>query len=136
MFFSIDLRGTNRCTICIGPWALKFARSAKGQKCNRKESMVWKTTTRERRNILCPVLAELPFDLCLVMPRAQPISEEECQKLKDTRGFPDWDYAGPPDMECPLEHKASDWGRLPDGRLVALDYSVEDSETVLLDVGL
>ena len=29
----------------------------------------------------------------------------------------------PPDETCPFEHKASDWGRLPDGRLVALDYS-------------
>lgn len=100
------------------------------------EATVWKTATDVRRDMLCPVLARLPFDLCVVMPRAQPISEEDCQKLKDTRGFPDWDYAGPPDMECPFEHKASDWGRLPDGRLIALDYSVEDSETVLRGVAL
>jgi hypothetical protein len=36
--------------------------------------------------------------------------------------FPDWDYV-PPDDTCPFEYKASDWGRLPDGQLVALDYS-------------
>jgi hypothetical protein len=30
----------------------------------------------------------------------------------------------PPDDEGhPFEYKASDWGRLPNGRLVALDYS-------------
>jgi hypothetical protein len=38
------------------------------------------------------------------------------------RGFPDWDYV-PPDETCPFEYKASDWGYLPDGRLVALDCS-------------
>jgi hypothetical protein len=57
------------------------------------------------------------------MRRAQPISEQECQQLKDKRGFPDWNYMPTDEIESPLEHKASDWGRLPDGRLVALDYS-------------
>ena len=51
------------------------------------------------------------------------LSEDEAERLRNTRGFPDWDYV-PPDDECPFEFKASDWGRLPDGRLVALDYSM------------
>ena len=52
-----------------------------------------------------------------------PLSEDEAEGLRATRGFPDWDY-GPPDYDdYPFEPKASDWGRLPDGRLVALDYS-------------
>ena len=72
--------------------------------------------------MLCPVLARLPFSFAVLMPRAQPLSEDEAKHLRATRGFPDWDYV-PPDDECPFEHKASDWGRLPDGRLVALDYS-------------
>jgi hypothetical protein len=54
-----------------------------------------------------------------------PISEEECRALKATRGFPDWDHM-PGEPENPLEHKASDWGRMSDGRLVALDYSARE----------
>ena len=54
-----------------------------------------------------------------------PISEEECRALKASRGFPDWGYM-PGGPESPLEHKASDWGRLSDGRLVALDYSARE----------
>jgi hypothetical protein len=73
--------------------------------------------------MLCPVLARLPLGLAILMSRARPLSEDEAERLRATRGFPDWGY-GPPDYdECPFEPKASDWGRLPDGRLVALDYS-------------
>jgi hypothetical protein len=46
----------------------------------------------------------------------------EKNQLIDADAFPDLDYV-PPDDDCPFEYKASDWGRLPDGRLVALDYS-------------
>ena len=72
--------------------------------------------------MLCPVLARLPFGVAILMPRAEPLSEAEADHLRATRGFPDWDYV-PPDEGEPFEYKASDWGRLPDGRLVALDYS-------------
>ena len=72
--------------------------------------------------MLRPVLARLPFGLAVVMPRAVPLSEDEARHLRATRGFPDWDYV-PPDEGEPFEYKASDWGRLSDGRLVALDYS-------------
>jgi hypothetical protein len=44
------------------------------------------------------------------------LSEDEAEHLRNTDGFPDWDYVLPDD-ECPFEYKASDWGRLPDGRL-------------------
>jgi hypothetical protein len=56
------------------------------------------------------------------MQRAEPLSEHEAQRLREEDGFPDWDYA-PPDEPAPFEYKASDWGRLSDGGLVALDYS-------------
>jgi len=130
MCISIDRRGTCRLTICIGPWAFKLARGTKGRSCNGYEATVWKTAKPDRRKILCPVLVRFPFNLFLVMQSAQPISEQQCKELKDTGGFPDWDYMPPDDIESPLEHKASDWGRLPDGRLVALDYSVEGSEAL------
>src|SRR5262249_53169194 len=59
--------------------------------------------------MLCPVLARFPFGLAVVMQRAQPLSEDKAERLRNTRGFPDWDYV-PPDDECPFEFKASDWG--------------------------
>lgn len=72
--------------------------------------------------MLCPILFAVPGGLALVMKRATPISEDEAHQLRGNFGFPDWDYV-PPDDECPFEPKASDWGHLSDGRLVALDYS-------------
>jgi hypothetical protein len=58
------------------------------------------------------------------MERARPLTEGEADYLRETGGFPDWDYVPPDDEGHPFEHKASDWGKLPGGRLVALDYSV------------
>jgi hypothetical protein len=121
-FFAVDSRGTVRRTISVGPWALKVARNATGRRCNRFEADLWARTTPARRDMLCPVLARLPFGLAICMPRAQPLSEDEAEHLRKARGFPDWDYV-PPDEGEPFEYKASDWGWLPDGRLVALDYS-------------
>jgi hypothetical protein len=119
---AIDRRGTTRITVCIGPWAVKIARNRAGLRCNRFESDLWNRTTDARRTMLCPVVTRLPFDLMLIMQRANPLSETECETLESTDGFPDWDYV-PPDETEPFEYKESDWGHLPDGRLVALDYS-------------
>jgi hypothetical protein len=121
-FFALDRRGTVRLTICIGPWTWKIARNTTGRRCNRFEADLWARTTTRRRAMLCPVLAHLPFGLAICMPRAQPLSEREKEQLIDADAFPDWDYV-PPDEGEPFEYKATDWGRLPDGRLVALDYS-------------
>jgi hypothetical protein len=64
----------------------------------------------------------VPGGLALVMQRAVPISEAEALYLRETRGFPDWGDYDPPE-DSPFEPKASDWGHLPDGRLIALDYA-------------
>jgi len=72
--FAIDSRGTVRWTVCIGPWALKIARNATGRRCNRFEADLWARATAQRRLILCPVLACLPFGLAICMPRAQPFA--------------------------------------------------------------
>jgi hypothetical protein len=119
---AIDRRGTSRLTIKVGPWAIKVARNAAGLRCNRREAECWKRTTPARRAMLCPVLMTFPLGIAIVMQRVESLPEHEANHLRRTRGFPDWNYAGPDDEECPFEHKASDWGRL-DGRLVALDYS-------------
>jgi hypothetical protein len=113
--------GTNRLVLCLGPYAIKIAKGERGRRCNRFEAALWKRTTEERRKMLCPILATIPFGVALMMKRAKPISEEEKDHLISTDGFPDWDYV-PPDETAPFEYKASDWGLL-EGRLVALDYS-------------
>jgi hypothetical protein len=120
---SIHRDGTCRLTICVGPWAIKIARNATGRRCNHYEAALWESTTPARREMLCPILMQLPFGLALVMTRAKPLSEEEAARLEKTDGFPDWDYMPGDDEGHPFESKASDWGRLSDGRLVALDYS-------------
>jgi hypothetical protein len=113
--------GSTRLVLGLGPYAIKIAKEERGRRCNRFEAALWKRTTEERRKMLCPILATIPFGFVLVMKRATPISEEEKDRLISTDGFPDWDYV-PPDETAPFEYKASDWGRF-EGRLVALDYS-------------
>jgi hypothetical protein len=113
--------GTTRLVLCLGPYAIKIAKGERGRRCNRCEAALWKRTTEERRKMLCPIPATIPFGVALMMKRAKPISEEEKDHLISTDGFPDWDYV-PPDETAPFEYKASDWGLL-EGRLVALDYS-------------
>jgi hypothetical protein len=121
---TIHRQGICRFTICVGPWAIKLARGATGRRCNVCEAARWKGETPTRREMLCPVLRILPFGVGLIMQRAEPLSEEDFAHLVAVDEFPKWDYV-PPDESCPFEYKASDWGRLPDGRLVALDYSTD-----------
>jgi len=120
---AINREGSCRFAVCVGPWAIKIARNGTGRRCNRYEASLWRTTTDARRAMLCPILMSLPFGLGLIMPRAIPLCEEEADHFRTIDGFPHLDYMPPDDEGHPFEHKASDWGGLPDGRLVALDYS-------------
>jgi hypothetical protein len=81
--FAMDGRGTVRITICVGPLAFKIARNA-GRRCNRFEADLWSRTTAARRNMLCPELARLPFDVALVMPRARPLDDDEHEAVFST----------------------------------------------------
>jgi len=56
------------------------------------------------------------------MQTAQPLTDSDHANLHDRDEFPDWDYMPGEDGD-PFEPKVSDWGRLKDGRLVAVDYS-------------
>jgi hypothetical protein len=82
--FAMDGRGTVRITICVGPLAFKIARNAVGRRCNRFEADLWSRTTAALRNMLCPVLARLPFDVALVMPRARPLDDDEHEAVFST----------------------------------------------------
>jgi hypothetical protein len=114
--------GTTRLVLVVGPWAFKFARGPRGRRCNRYEADLFKAVDARRRAMLCPVRWCSGRGSLLVMAAATPITETEKEGLIDSNGFPDWDYMPGEDGD-PFESKASDWGRLKDGRLVALDYS-------------
>jgi hypothetical protein len=116
--------GTMRLTLCVGRYALKFARGRRGRDANRREQLEWSRATPPRREMLCPVLWAAPFGLVIVMQRAVALTRQEQQELLFNHGFPDWDYM-PGGPRSPFEFKETDWGRL-DGRLVALDYAAAD----------
>ena len=119
--FTWHTAGTTRVALCIGRYALKFARSHRGRDANRRERVEWDRATPGRRQILCPMLWSAPYGLLYVMRRAVPLTREQQLFLLDSDGFPDWDYVpgGPGE---PFEYKESDWGYV-DGLLVALDYA-------------
>ncbi len=119
--------GTTRAVIRVRSFVLKFARHELGAKCNLFEANLFRRTTSMRRAMLCPVLWCSHNGALLIANSATPLTEEEASMLRKARGFPDWYYCGPGDDPCPIEPKASDWGRLK-GRLVALDYSATVAE--------
>jgi hypothetical protein len=114
--------GSTRITVCFGPWAFKFARSTVGMRCNQYENKLWHRVDDRRRDMLCPVLCGLPGNVLIIMKRARPLTEGEAEHLRETDGFPDWDYDPDEGLSEPFEYKATDWGWL-EGHLVALDYS-------------
>ena len=121
----LSRKGTTQLVLVVGALAVKFARGERGRRCNRFEADTYKRVNAPRRTMLCPVLWCTPCGRVLLMRAASPITEAEAAELRATRSFPDWDYIGSNDEECPFEPKASDWGRL-NGRLVALDYSTPE----------
>ena len=115
--------GANRFVLLIGPWAIKFARSARGLRAGRHERAVWKRYRGKPGNgdLLCPILASDPFGFMVIMRKAQrtpcpywstwldrqPIWEE-CLRQNDSA-----DLIGP---------EPKDWGVI-NGRFVLVDYS-------------
>jgi hypothetical protein len=116
-----DRRAT-RTVVVTKRYAFKFARHRRGMGCNQSEAHTHRSTTDQRRSMLCPVLWCSGAGLLLIARRATLITEAEAAHFRATWGFPDWDYAGPGDQGCPFESKAANWGWL-DNRLVALDYA-------------
>jgi hypothetical protein len=115
--------GTTRLVWCVGRLAFKIARGRLGARCNRYEANYYRDASPECRAKLCPPLWCSPFGVVLVMPRAEPIAEDELDDLLNTGRIPFFLDDDAEDEDSPFEFgKASDWGRL-DGRIVALDYS-------------
>jgi hypothetical protein len=113
--------GTTRLVWCVGSIAIKIARGRLGARCNLFETSFYRDSGPEMQAKLCPPLWCSDNGAVLVMPRAQPISEDEFDGLLNGGLIPFFDHAD--DEDSPFEWgKASDWGWL-DGRIVALDYS-------------
>jgi hypothetical protein len=91
-------------------------------RCNLFEAALYRRVSAPTRAQLCPVLWASWFGVLNIMQKAIPISEREAAYRRKADNFIDWALEGSDD-DWVFEPKASDWGRLRDGRLVALDYS-------------
>jgi hypothetical protein len=110
---------TRRPVIVVGPFALKFARNARGRRCNKREADLYRSSSPKGRILLCPVQWISPYGFLLVMSAAKPLS---CPLTLDeylSIGS-EWHLHG--DDDCPFEPAQSNWGWY-DGRRVAVDYS-------------
>ena len=67
------------------------------------------------------MIYSLPFGIANVMQRAQPLSEEEGVWRREERLYLKWPCAC---LAPDFEYKGSDWGYLPSGTMVALDYAL------------
>jgi hypothetical protein len=112
--------GKTRLVWCIGSIAIKIARHKVGARCNLFEASFYRNSSLEMRADLCPVLWCSDNGAVLVMPRAEPIREDEFDSLFENGRIPFLDHIH--DKDSPFEWKPSDLGWL-DGRIVALDYS-------------
>lgn len=106
-------RGTTREVILVGRWAVKVPSTRSwrlfltGLLCNMRE----RAFSRMGEPRLCPVRYSCPGGWWVVMPRCEPITDAEC------------DLASMAYADLPfVEKKACSFGRLPDGRIVAVDY--------------
>jgi hypothetical protein len=66
---------------------------------------------------LCQVLFAIPGGFLIAMPRAQVCTAETMPSDEEHARI-----IGQPGKCIPVERKPDSWGRLPDGRLVAIDY--------------
>jgi hypothetical protein len=124
--FALHTQGTTQVTLCIGRYALKFARGQRGYIANCGEQVEWKRATPERWEVLCPLLRGCAIWFGQRHETGSPPDTSAAPRASPKRRLSEVGlHAGRP--SSPLEHEASDWGYL-DGRLVALDYPAIDVE--------
>ena len=105
-------RGVTREVFLVGRWAVKvpsfrcWRLFLTGLLCNMQERE-WSRTNDPR---LCPVKYSCPGGWWVVMPRCEPITGEQSEQ------------AAAACSDLPVEPKTCSFGRLPDGRIVAVDY--------------
>jgi hypothetical protein len=86
---SVSRTGTTRFVLVVGRWAIKFARSARGRRCNRYETDLFASVDERRRSMLCPVRWHTASGWLIAMTAAIQLTETEKDKLIDSDGFPD-----------------------------------------------
>lgn len=111
--------GVSRAVLLVGPWAIKVPRASSwkaflwGLLANMQEADLGSRGWPE----LCPVRFTLPGGFLVIMERAEVCTVERAPAEADYRRLTNVEG------RCvPAEWKPSSWGRLPDGRLVAVDY--------------
>lgn len=115
-------RGASRWVFLIGPWAIKIPRPMEphrsiGRYANRDERWLW--ANDGRKHLMCPVLLADPRGWLVIMPRCQPVPDDEYEAWDDANSFEIHVIGEDP---SPFERAAKDVGRLPDGRIVFIDY--------------
>lgn len=73
---------------------------------------------------LCPIRFSFPGGFLVVMPRCEPLLDEEYEELVGRRGFEKWttgDLDGDDGIVIPVEQKQSSLGWYKN-RIVAVDY--------------
>src|SRR3954462_9986847 len=98
--------GKTRLVWCIGQIAIKIARGRVGACCNRFEAKYYRNASPEIQAKLCPVLWCSPTGAVLVMPRAEPIRDDEFDSLFEAGLIPFSDEVADP--ASPFEAKPAD----------------------------
>lgn len=112
-------RGSSRIVLLLGPWAFKLPTYTewrlflRGLLANMQERQLWRFLQDD--SALCPVVFALPGGWLIVMPRVEPLTNEEFLSLP-IEDFLDRDH-----WVIPAETKADSFGWW-EGRLVAVDY--------------
>ena len=111
--------GQSRAVFVVGDVAIKVPRPASwkqflwGMLANLQEADLGRRGYPE----LCPVLFAAPGGVAVVMRRARVCNENDAPTEEEYR-----ELTSRPDRCVPAEWKPDSWGRLRDGRLVAIDY--------------
>ena len=121
--FGVRIGNWRRVILC-GDYAIKVPASedadmaAQARCLNRWEIEIWDLwRPRFGWTNLCPVAWGTPDGNVLIMPRTiQDVTETEIREI-ESRWFRNAPYPPPA-----TESKPDDWGRLPSGEVVALDY--------------
>lgn len=112
--------GATRWVLLFGNYAVKFPRPTHYRNflqgiLGNDQELEWSRAFNGTRK-LCPVLWCGPLRLILVMPRCAPMTDEDFPL-----GMDEWRLIAP-NVRIPVEMKASSFGRMTDGRMVAIDY--------------
>jgi hypothetical protein len=110
-------RGCTRLVLLVGPWAVKLPHFLRGWR-DGLYGLCGNMNEAERSGApaACPVLWHIPGGFLLIMRRADALDDEEFAGL-DAPALCD-----PHPALRSAENTASSFGRLPDGRVVCVDY--------------